>query len=115
MNTQSIVQLVQRSFFFSPPIWSDAYCVVVVVAVISLNYVIVVIVDTSEFFFLFRYRSGIRGYMKSVVLDLLKRYLQVEMQFQQGNISTPSGFMSPLLYCNCSSVMMEMLLFIFGP
>lgn len=51
MNTQSIVQLVQRSFFFSPPIWSDAYCVVVVVAVISLNYVIVVIVDTSEFFF----------------------------------------------------------------
>lgn len=32
----------------------------------------------------FRYRSGIRGYMKSVVLDLLRRYLQVEMQFQQG-------------------------------
>lgn len=35
-----------------------------------------------------RYRSGIRGYMKSVVLDLLKRYLQVEMQFQQGDINT---------------------------
>lgn len=34
---------------------------------------------------LLRYRSGIRGYMKSVVLDVLKRYLQVEMQFQQGN------------------------------
>ncbi|CAB1319436.1 unnamed protein product [Coregonus sp. 'balchen'] len=32
-----------------------------------------------------RYRSGIRGYMKSVVLDLLKRYLQVEMQFQQAH------------------------------
>lgn len=32
-----------------------------------------------------RYRSGIRGYMKSVVLDLLKRYLQVETQFQQGD------------------------------
>lgn len=31
-----------------------------------------------------RYRSGIRGYMKSVVLDVLKRYLQVETQFQQG-------------------------------
>uniref|UniRef100_A0A671LRB0 acetyl-CoA carboxylase n=1 Tax=Sinocyclocheilus anshuiensis TaxID=1608454 RepID=A0A671LRB0_9TELE len=31
-----------------------------------------------------RYRSGIRGYMKSVVLDLLRRYLRVEMQFQQG-------------------------------
>ncbi|XP_066509285.1 acetyl-CoA carboxylase-like isoform X2 [Hoplias malabaricus] len=30
-----------------------------------------------------RYRSGIRGYMKSVVLDLLRRYLQVERQFQQ--------------------------------
>nr|XP_023857625.1 acetyl-CoA carboxylase 2-like isoform X1 [Salvelinus alpinus] len=32
-----------------------------------------------------RYRSGIRGYMKSVVLDLLNRYLQVEMQFQQAH------------------------------
>ncbi|XP_053509729.1 acetyl-CoA carboxylase 2 isoform X6 [Ictalurus furcatus] len=31
-----------------------------------------------------RYRSGIRGYMKAVVLDLLRRYLQVEIQFQQG-------------------------------
>lgn len=36
---------------------------------------------------MFRYRSGIRGYMKSVVLDLLKRYLEVEMQFQQGIIT----------------------------
>lgn len=34
-----------------------------------------------------RYRSGIRGYMKSVVLDLLKRYLKVETQFQQGDIN----------------------------
>ncbi|KAI1900999.1 hypothetical protein AGOR_G00055620 [Albula goreensis] len=32
-----------------------------------------------------RYRSGIRGYMKSVVLDLLKKYLEVEMQFQQAH------------------------------
>ncbi|XP_037633326.1 acetyl-CoA carboxylase isoform X2 [Sebastes umbrosus] len=32
-----------------------------------------------------RYRSGTRGYMKSVVLDLLKRYLQIEMQFQQAH------------------------------
>uniref|UniRef100_A0A4W5QEN6 Acetyl-CoA carboxylase beta n=1 Tax=Hucho hucho TaxID=62062 RepID=A0A4W5QEN6_9TELE len=32
-----------------------------------------------------RYRSGIRGYMKSVVLDLLNRYLQVEIQFQQAH------------------------------
>ncbi|KAM4616339.1 acetyl-CoA carboxylase 2 isoform 2-T2 [Polymixia lowei] len=32
-----------------------------------------------------RYRSGIRGYMKSVVMDLLKRYLQVETQFQQAH------------------------------
>ncbi|XP_015253885.1 PREDICTED: acetyl-CoA carboxylase-like isoform X2 [Cyprinodon variegatus] len=32
-----------------------------------------------------RYRSGTRGYMKSVVLDLLKHYLQVEMQFQQAH------------------------------
>lgn len=35
-----------------------------------------------------RYRSGIRGYMKSVVLDLLKRYLKVELQFQHGNLNT---------------------------
>nr|XP_025042235.1 acetyl-CoA carboxylase 2 [Pelodiscus sinensis] len=32
-----------------------------------------------------RYRSGIRGYMKSIVLDLLRRYLQVETQFQQAH------------------------------
>ncbi|XP_038146021.1 acetyl-CoA carboxylase isoform X2 [Cyprinodon tularosa] len=32
-----------------------------------------------------RYRSGTHGYMKSVVLDLLKHYLQVEMQFQQAH------------------------------
>ncbi|XP_070619443.1 LOW QUALITY PROTEIN: acetyl-CoA carboxylase 2 [Erythrolamprus reginae] len=32
-----------------------------------------------------RYRSGIRGHMKSVVLDLLRRYLQVETQFQQAH------------------------------
>ncbi|XP_048411956.1 acetyl-CoA carboxylase 2 isoform X2 [Stegostoma tigrinum] len=32
-----------------------------------------------------RYRSGIRGHMKSVVLDLLRRYLSVETQFQQAH------------------------------
>ncbi|NXI98643.1 ACACB carboxylase, partial [Psophia crepitans] len=32
-----------------------------------------------------RYRSGIRGYMKTVVLDLLRRYLQVETQFQHAH------------------------------
>ncbi|KAJ7416156.1 Acetyl-CoA carboxylase [Willisornis vidua] len=32
-----------------------------------------------------RYRSGIRGYMKTVVLDLLRRYLQVESQFQHAH------------------------------
>ena len=31
-----------------------------------------------------RYRSGTRGYMKAVVLDLLRRYLRVEHHFQQG-------------------------------
>ncbi|GAB1290027.1 Acetyl-CoA carboxylase 2 [Apodemus speciosus] len=30
-----------------------------------------------------RYRSGTRGYMKTVVLDLLRRYLNVEHHFQQ--------------------------------
>ncbi|XP_042297368.1 acetyl-CoA carboxylase 2 [Sceloporus undulatus] len=32
-----------------------------------------------------KYRSGIRGHMKSVVLDLLRRYLQVETEFQQAH------------------------------
>ncbi|XP_060048534.1 acetyl-CoA carboxylase 2 isoform X2 [Erinaceus europaeus] len=32
-----------------------------------------------------RYRSGTRGYMKAVVLDLLRRYLQVEHYFQQAH------------------------------
>ncbi|XP_048467700.1 acetyl-CoA carboxylase [Rhincodon typus] len=32
-----------------------------------------------------RYRSGIRGHMKSIVLDLLRRYLSVETQFQQAH------------------------------
>uniref|UniRef100_A0A3B5MTG1 acetyl-CoA carboxylase n=1 Tax=Xiphophorus couchianus TaxID=32473 RepID=A0A3B5MTG1_9TELE len=39
--------------------------------------------NTQSIVQLVQYRSGTRGYMKSVVLDLLKRYLQVEMQFQQ--------------------------------
>lgn len=43
-------------------------------------------------FGLLRYRSGIRGYMKSVVLDLLKQYLQVEMQFQQGDINVYDNY-----------------------
>nr|XP_023689140.1 acetyl-CoA carboxylase 2 isoform X4 [Paramormyrops kingsleyae] len=54
-----------------------------------------------------RYRSGIRGYMKSVVLDLLRRYLQVEMQFQQAHydkcvINLREQFkpdMTPVLEC----------------
>uniref|UniRef100_A0A665XCG1 acetyl-CoA carboxylase n=1 Tax=Echeneis naucrates TaxID=173247 RepID=A0A665XCG1_ECHNA len=40
---------------------------------------------TATPYFLLRYRSGIRGYMKTVVLDLLKHYLQVETQFQQAH------------------------------
>lgn len=31
-----------------------------------------------------RYRNGIRGHMKSVVQELLRHYLRVELQFQQG-------------------------------
>ncbi|XP_057687384.1 acetyl-CoA carboxylase 2-like isoform X3 [Corythoichthys intestinalis] len=54
-----------------------------------------------------RYRSGIRGYMKSVVLDLLKRYLQVEIEFQQAHydkcvINLREQYkpdMSPVLEC----------------
>ncbi|XP_043910511.1 acetyl-CoA carboxylase 1 isoform X2 [Protopterus annectens] len=32
-----------------------------------------------------RYRSGIRGHMKAVVMDLLRQYLKVEIQFQHGH------------------------------
>uniref|UniRef100_S4RJY4 Acetyl-CoA carboxylase central domain-containing protein n=1 Tax=Petromyzon marinus TaxID=7757 RepID=S4RJY4_PETMA len=32
-----------------------------------------------------RYRSGTRGHMKTVLLDLLREYLKVETQFQQGH------------------------------
>uniref|UniRef100_A0A8C1VJL1 acetyl-CoA carboxylase n=1 Tax=Cyprinus carpio TaxID=7962 RepID=A0A8C1VJL1_CYPCA len=31
-----------------------------------------------------KYRSGIRGHMKAVVMDLLRQYLRVEVQFQHG-------------------------------
>ncbi|MBN3304222.1 ACACA carboxylase, partial [Amia calva] len=31
------------------------------------------------------YRSGIRGHMKAVVMDLLRQYLRVEVQFQNGH------------------------------
>lgn len=31
-----------------------------------------------------RYRNGIRGHMKSIVQELLRHYLRVELQFQQG-------------------------------
>lgn len=31
-----------------------------------------------------RYRNGIRGRMKAVVQDLLKQYLSVETEFQNG-------------------------------
>ena len=31
-----------------------------------------------------RYRAGIRGHMKSVVQELLRHYMRVEVQFQQG-------------------------------
>ncbi|XP_041352027.1 acetyl-CoA carboxylase-like isoform X1 [Gigantopelta aegis] len=32
-----------------------------------------------------RYRSGIRGHMKSIVQDILRQYIHIELQFQQGN------------------------------
>ncbi|GCB68953.1 hypothetical protein scyTo_0000973 [Scyliorhinus torazame] len=32
-----------------------------------------------------RYRSGIRGHLKAVVMDLLRQYLKVEIEFQQGH------------------------------
>lgn len=35
-------------------------------------------------FVITRYRSGIRGHMKAVVMDLLRQYLKVEIQFQNG-------------------------------
>ncbi|XP_047665611.1 acetyl-CoA carboxylase 1 isoform X16 [Tachysurus fulvidraco] len=32
-----------------------------------------------------KYRSGIRGHMRAVVMDLLRQYLKVEVQFQHGH------------------------------
>ncbi|XP_075390444.1 acetyl-CoA carboxylase 2 [Tenrec ecaudatus] len=54
-----------------------------------------------------RYRSGTRGYLKAVVLDLLRRYLHVEHYFQQAHydkcvISLREQFkpdMTPVLGC----------------
>lgn len=40
-----------------------------------------------------RYRSGIRGHMRAVVMDLLRQYLKVEVQFQHGEVS--------LFQCSC--------------
>lgn len=39
---------------------------------------------SGDCFYLPRYRSGIRGHMKAVVMDLLRQYLRVETQFQNG-------------------------------
>lgn len=75
MNTQSIVQLVQRQVLI---------CIISVRLKILFQYNLYWVI----YIFHIRYRSGIRGYMKSVVLDLLKRYLEVEMQFQQGDVIT---------------------------
>ena len=33
-----------------------------------------------------KYRNGIRGHMKTVVQELLKEYLRIEMQFQHGEL-----------------------------
>ncbi|KAJ6657872.1 hypothetical protein lerEdw1_001792 [Lerista edwardsae] len=38
-----------------------------------------------------RYRSGIRGHMKAVVMDLLRQYLKVETQFQHGESHVTLG------------------------
>lgn len=38
-----------------------------------------------------RYRSGIRGHMKAVVMDLLRQYLKVETQFQHGESCVTSA------------------------
>jgi hypothetical protein len=32
----------------------------------------------------YRYRNGVRGHMKTVIQDLLRQYLKVEIQFQNG-------------------------------
>lgn len=53
-----------------------------------------------------RYRSGTRGYMKAVVLDLLRRYLRVEHHFQQGKSppslgDKPTGREGPEPYPSC--------------
>ncbi|KAK2494079.1 hypothetical protein MC885_018322, partial [Smutsia gigantea] len=92
MNTQSIMQLVQRQ---APSKGSGvAYGLMSdigqVRALFGLQALAVDIQGGQEVeliikaAFLPRYRSGTRGYMKTVVLDLLRRYLSVEHHFQQG-------------------------------
>ncbi|MEQ2177553.1 hypothetical protein GOODEAATRI_004759 [Goodea atripinnis] len=45
-----------------------------------------------------QYRSGIRGHMKAVVMDLLRQYLKVEIQFQNGEMTqTPFVFLTQVL------------------
>lgn len=43
-------------------------------------------VSDQTAFVCIRYRSGIRGHMKAVVMDLLRQYLKVEIQFQNGEL-----------------------------
>lgn len=91
MNTQSIVQLVQRSALPWGVLPSRAAPRAVAglgvrVRVFSLAQSWVLVS------WLCRYRSGIRGHMKAVVMDLLRQYLKVETQFQHGEFWAHKGF-----------------------
>lgn len=79
MNTQSIVQLVQKWVSHSlPGSFKVTKCP-------QLEESSTVILCLNRLVCLpRRYRSGIRGHMKAVVMDLLRQYLKVEIQFQNG-------------------------------
>ena len=52
----------------------------------------------------FRYRNGFRGHMKSVVQDLMRRYLQVETQFQHGGYIYGCSCTCEVILYHCTPV-----------
>lgn len=77
MNTQSIVQLVQKWVWYHKSVFHAICCAGLVQCCFFF-------VSDQTVFVSDRYRSGIRGHMKAVVMDLLRQYLKVEIQFQNG-------------------------------
>ena len=98
LTTQGIVQLMQRLNRFLLLFY---FYFVFIVRVENCKYLIStqdklclvfknfvwnnVLVLMNYTFWLYRYRNGTRGHMKAAVQDLLRKYLAVEVLFQQGS------------------------------